>query len=62
MEVVHFKVGALLTVKGSRLEAAFADPGAGSTNGVVAGFAPLQAIHRLLLGGTFISSWIFVKT
>ncbi len=43
MEVVHFEVGALLTVEGSRLEAAFADPGPGSTNGVVAGFAPLRS-------------------
>jgi len=53
--MVHLEVGALLTVKGSRLEAAFADPGLVQPTVLLLASLRFAAIHPLLLGGIVIA-------
>lgn len=51
VEMVHFEVRALLFMEGSRSEASTTPlPGAGSTNGVGGGFAPIRRDTPLIVG------------
>lgn len=63
MDMVHFEVRALLFMEGSRSETSTTPlPGLVQPTVLVVASLRFAATHRISLGGTFISSWIFVKT
>ena len=63
VEMVHFEVRALLSWRGAgRRQLPRLSPGLVQPTVLVVASLRFAAIHRISLGGTFISSWIFVKT